>query len=160
MSLKQGFSRWIVINRPQNLITGPIIYSMIVPLLLLDLCVSLYQATCFPIYRVSKVRRSDYIVFDRQQLEYLNLIQKFHCSYCAYGSGLLAYAGEIVARTEAYFCPIKHASKVSGAHARYPRFIKYGEATDYERKLEKFRSQLAPSDPDQADATGPHASSD
>ena len=30
--LKTGFFQWLVINRPLNLITGPIIYAMIVPL--------------------------------------------------------------------------------------------------------------------------------
>lgn len=147
--LKNGFFHWLVTNRPQNLITGPIIYSMIVPLAILDLCVSFYQAICFPIYRIAKVRRRDYIVFDRQQLEYLNFIEKFHCSYCAYGSGLIAYVGEIIARTEEYFCPIKHARKVLGTHARYARFLNYGEATDYAAKLEAARNrlgQLAPDD--------------
>ncbi len=140
--LKQGFFRWLVTNRPQNLITGPIIYSMIVPLLLLDLCVSFYQATCFPIYGISKVRRGDYIVFDRQQLSYLNFIEKFHCTYCAYGNGLIAYVSEIVGRTEEYFCPIKHARKVLGNHSRYARFMGYGEAADYHAKLEEYRVAL------------------
>jgi len=141
--LKTGFFRWLVANRPQNLITGPIIYSMIVPLLILDFFVSFYQATCFPIYRVVKVRRGDYIVLDRQHLEYLNFIEKFHCTYCAYGSGLSAYVAEIVARTEQYFCPIKHARKILGTHSRYARFLDYGEAADYEAKLEAFRVALA-----------------
>lgn len=141
--LKTGFFRWLVINRPQNLITGPIIYGMIIPLLMLDLVVSFYQMSCFPIYRVAKVRRADYIVFDRQHLEYLNFIEKFHCTYCAYGSGLIAYIGEIIARTEQYFCPIKHARKALGTHARYARFLDYGEAADYEAKLEEFRVALA-----------------
>ncbi len=140
--LKTGFFRWLVTDRPQNLITGPIIYSMIIPLVILDLAVSFYQATCFPIYRVAKVYRRDYIVFDRQHLEYLNFIEKFHCTYCAYGAGLVAYVGEIVARTEQYFCPIKHTRKVLGAHARYARFQAYGDAADYEAKLEAFRSAL------------------
>lgn len=143
LQLKTGFFRWLVTYRPLNLITGPIIYSMIFPLLILDLCVSLFQATCFPIYRVVKVRRADYIVFDRQHLEYLNFIEKFHCTYCAYGSGLVAYVGEIVARTEQYFCPIKHARKVVGTHARYAHFLDYGEAAEYEARLEGFRAALA-----------------
>ena len=147
--LKTNFFKWLVTNRPQNLITGPIIYSMIFPMLLLDLCVSFYQATCFPIYGVTKVRRSDYIVFDRQQLEYLNFIEKFHCTYCAYGNGLMAYVSEIVGRTEEYFCPIKHARKVLGKHSRYARFLGYGEATDYEAKLEKFRVGLGDKEPPQ-----------
>lgn len=140
--LKMGIFRWIVTNRPQNLITGPIIYGMFIPLLLMDLLVSLYQITCFPIYGVQKVRRSDYIMYDRQHLEYLNVIEKFHCSYCAYGTGLLAYMNEILARTEQYFCPIKHARKVLGTHKRYERFINYGEATDYETRLEEYRKAL------------------
>jgi hypothetical protein len=143
LKLKTGFFRWLVHNRPQNLITGPIIYSMILPLAILDLFVSFYQATCFPIYGVAKVRRGDYIVFDRQHLEYLNFIEKFHCTYCAYGAGLVAYVGEIVARTENYFCPIKHARKVLGTHSRYARFLDYGDAADYEARLEAFRAGLA-----------------
>lgn len=142
LRLKTGFFLWLVTNRPQNLITGPIIYSMLLPLLVLDVCVSIYQATCFPIYRVAKVRRADYIVLDRQHLDYLNFIEKFHCTYCAYGTGLLAYVSEIVARTEQYFCPIKHARKVLGTHARYAHFLDYGDAADYAARVEEFRCSL------------------
>jgi len=141
-SLKNSFFRWLVTNRPQNLITGPIIYGMIFPLLILDICVSFYQATCFPIYGVVKVRRRDYIVFDRQHLEYLNWIEKFHCTYCAYGAGLTAYICEIVSRTKQYFCPIKHAHKVLGAPKRYLEFLDFGDAVEYEKKLEAFRVSL------------------
>ena len=140
--LKTGFFRWLVTYRPQNLITGPVIYGMIVPLAILDLFVTLYQAVCFPIYRIAKVRRSHYIVLDRHQLEYLNAFEKFHCSYCAYASGLIAYVYEIVARTEQYFCPIKHARKILGTHFRYHHFLDYGEAEDYEVRLEAFRNSL------------------
>ncbi len=140
--LKRGFFLWLVTNRPQNLITGPIIYSMIFPMLVLDVCVSFYQATCFPIYRVAKVRRADYIVLDRQHLAYLNFVEKFHCTYCAYGTGLLAYVSEIVARTEQYFCPIKHARKVLGTHARYAHFLDYGDAADHAARVEEFRIAL------------------
>ncbi len=140
--LKTGFFSWLIYYRPQILITGPIIYSMIIPMLLLDVCVSFYQWTCFPIYGITKVRRSDYMVFDRQQLAYLNFIEKFHCTYCAYGNGLMAYASEIVGRTEEYFCPIKHARKMLGAHSRYARFLSYGDAENYETKLEAYRVNL------------------
>lgn len=146
--LKTGFFHWLVTYRPQNLITGPLIYGMIVPLALFDLCVTLYQAACFPIYGVVKVRRADYIVLDRQQLGYLNFVEKFHCTYCAYGAGLIAYGGEIVARTEQYFCPIKHARKVLGTHARYARFLEYGDAEDYQAALERYRVALGQERPD------------
>ncbi len=140
--LKKSFFRWLITDRPQNLITGPIIYTMVIPLLMLDACVSFYQAVCFPIYRVTKVRRSDYIVFDRRHLSYLNFIEKFHCTYCEYGTGLMGYMGEILARTEQYFCPIKHAHKILGTHSRYNRFLDYGEADAYEAKLNEFRIAL------------------
>lgn len=140
--LKINFFRWLVTNRPQNLITGPIIYSMIIPLLITDIFVTFYQLTCFPIYGIKKVRRKDYIIYDRQQLHYLNFIEKFHCTYCAYGSGMIAYVSEIVARTEQYFCPIKHAHHILGSHQRYINFLAFGEAKDYEAKLEGFRQKL------------------
>ena len=141
--LKTNFFRWLVTNRPQNLITGPIIYAMIVPLVIADCFITFYQFTCFPVYGIKKVRRGDYIIFDRQQLSYLNFIEKFHCSYCAYGSGMIAYISEIVARTEQYFCPIKHARKVLSSHGRYAHFLDYGDAEDYQARLEAFRSALA-----------------
>ncbi len=140
--LKMRLWRWVVSNRPQNLITGPLIYGMIVPLLLLDACVSFYQWACFPIYGIKKVRRGDYLVFDRRHLGYLNIIEKFHCTYCEYGNGLMSYMVEILARTEQYFCPIKHARKILGTHGRYNRFLDYGDAADYETKLEEFRVAL------------------
>jgi hypothetical protein len=142
LKLKTNFFRWLVTNRPQNLITGPIIYSMIIPLVITDVFISFYQFTCFPIYGIKKVRRSDYIVFDRQHLNYLNFIEKFHCTYCAYGSGMINYICEIVARTEQYFCPIKHARKVLGTHSRYAFFLDFGDAEDYEAKLEQQRIRL------------------
>lgn len=144
--LKRNFFHWLLKDRPQNLITGPIIYSMIIPLLLTDLFVSFYQATCFPIYGIKKVQRCDYILFDRQHLSYLNFIEKFHCSYCAYGSGMISYVSEIIARTEQYFCPIKHARKIVDSHQRYKRFLDYGDAQDYHAKLENYRRTLSDKD--------------
>ena len=140
--LKIGLIKWLG-NRPLNLITAPIIYSMIFPMLLLDLCVSFYQFTCFPIYKIPKVKRDEFIIFDRHHLSYLNWVEKSHCMYCTYGNGLLAYATEIIARTEQYFCPIKHARKMMGRHARYASFVEFGDAADYQIKLEKFRTDLA-----------------
>ena len=142
--LKIGLIHWFS-KRPINLMTGPIIYSMIVPMLILDVCISFYQLTCFPIYKIKLVKRRDYMSFDRHHLHYLNWIEKFHCSYCAYGAGLLAYITEIVARTEQYFCPIKHARKVMGTHSRYIKFLDYGDAKNYQENLENFRKQLSKS---------------
>jgi len=141
--MKKNFFHWLVTDRPQNLITGPIIYSMIIPLVVTDFFISLYQFSCFPIYGIKKVRRADYIIFDRQHLNYLNFIEKFHCTYCAYGSGMIAYVSEIIGRTEQYFCPIKHARKHLASHDRYAHFLAFGDAEDYQSKLEQFRQALA-----------------
>lgn len=140
--LKVGLIKWLG-NRPINLITAPIIYGMVFPMLLLDACISVYQSVCFPIYKIPTVKRSDYIIFDRHHLSYLNIVEKSHCMYCTYGNGLLAFATEIIARTEQYFCPIKHARKMLGRHSRYANFLAYGDATDYQSKLEQFRTDLA-----------------
>jgi hypothetical protein len=141
--LRQGALSWLFDIPPQNLLTAPIIYSLIVPLTLADVCVSFYQASCFPIYGIAKVRRKDYIVFDRNHLGYLNMFEKFHCLYCSYANGLLAYAREITARTEQYFCPIKHARKVLHSHERYAYFLDYGAADEYHARLTEFRAALA-----------------
>jgi len=127
-SLKVGIFHWFLTVRPQNYLTAPIIYGMVVPMLVFDMCIMFYQLSCFPVYGITRVRRSDYFAFDHRHLAYLNVIEKFDCLYCSYGNGLLAYATEIFARTEQYFCPIKHAQKIFGNHARYQFFLDYGDA--------------------------------
>ena len=143
LQLKLGIFRWFLTVRPQNFLTAPIIYGMIIPLALFDLCVTFYQATCFPIYGIPKVRRSDHIAIDHQHLAYLNIIEKVHCIFCSYCTGMISYAREIAARTEQYFCPIKHAHNVLGTHERYAQFLDYGEADDFHARLKEFRAKLA-----------------
>lgn len=140
--LKVGVFRWLITSRPQYLLTAPIIYSMIVPLALLDLFATIYQATCFPIYRIAKVKRSNYIVIDHQHLAYLNAIEKLHCIYCSYANGLLAYIREIAARTEQFFCPIKHARNILDTHAHYNQYLDYGEAEHFQERLAELRALL------------------
>jgi hypothetical protein len=141
--IKLGVFRWFLTVRPQNYLTMPIIYGAAIPLVLFDLCVSLYQLLCFPVYGIPRVKRADYIVFDHQHLAYLNIIEKAHCLYCSYGVGMLAYTSEIIARTEQYFCPIKHARKVLSSHSRYDYFLDYGDGEEFHRKLEEFRTALS-----------------
>ncbi len=138
-ALRIGLLRWLATSRPQNWLSAPFIYAVIVPFVLLDVFVTLYQWVCFPLYRIPKVRRASYIVFDRHKLGYLNLLEKFNCEYCAYGNGVLAYASEIAGRTEQYWCPIKHAQKVLGAHERYHRFTAFGDGEVYQDQLKALR---------------------
>ncbi|WP_244221011.1 hypothetical protein [Paraburkholderia aromaticivorans] len=133
--LKVDLVSWMLSSRPQNFLAAPFVYGLVFPLVFLDICISIYQAICFPIYGIAKVKRADYIVMDRWQLRYLNFMERFHCAYCEYANGLIAYASEIAARTEQYWCPIKLARKVLGTHARYERFLMYGEAARYQAHL-------------------------
>jgi hypothetical protein len=57
---------------------------MIIPALLLDIGLFIYQNTAIRLYKIPLAKRSDYVFFDRQQLAYLNVIQKLNCIYCSY----------------------------------------------------------------------------
>jgi hypothetical protein len=129
--MKTRLSRYVLGARPLIALTAPVIYALIIPLVLLDVVVTVYQAVCFPVYGIDKVRRRDYLVFDRRYLAYLNALEKFNCAYCSYANGVVAYVREIASRTEQYWCPIKHARKLVGAHARYPGFAEFGDAQGY-----------------------------
>jgi hypothetical protein len=137
--LKTGLSRYVLGARPVMILTAPAIYALIVPLVLLDLFVALYQVVCFRVYGIPRVRRGDYLAFDRSQLAYLNAIEKLNCQYCAYANGILAYVREVASRTEEYWCPIKHAQRVLGVHARYGEFVDYGDGDAYRHELERLR---------------------
>ena len=137
--LKTSVLRYLAQARLRNLISAPFIYAVLLPLLLVDLAVTGYQWLCFPLYRIPRVRRRDYFIFDRNSLAYLNIIEKVNCTYCAYASGLTSYVLEIVWRTEQYWCPIKHARRVLEAHSRYERFVDFGDAEAYRAELDTLR---------------------
>jgi hypothetical protein len=141
--LKTALSTYLWNARPLVILTAPVIYAMIVPFMLLDLFVTIYQAVCFPVYGIPKVKRADYFAFDRGHLAYLNALEKLNCAYCSYANCLIAYVREIAARTEQYWCPIKHARRVTGSHARYMQFDDYGDAEGYQKRAEELRALLA-----------------
>lgn len=123
----------------KNILTAPIIWSLLMPAIFLDLFISIYQRICFPVYGIPKVRRADYIVIDRQYLSYLNVIERLNCVYCGYFNGVIGFAREIAGRTEQYWCPIKHAHKIKALHSRYKNFFDYGDAEGYRAKIEEVR---------------------
>lgn len=94
---KTGLLRYLIESCPLNVLTAPLIYAGFVPFILMDVFLTLYQTVCFTIYGIPRVKRSEYMVFDREDLPYLNIIEKFNCSY---GNGLAAYFRGIAARTE------------------------------------------------------------
>ncbi|SMX44631.1 hypothetical protein [Actibacterium lipolyticum] len=142
-SLRSFLSR----ARPMVILTAPVIYSLIIPFALLDLFVSIYQAICFPVYGIAKVRRGDYIAIDRQHLAYLNGLQKLNCTYCGYCNGLVEYVREVASRTEQYWCPIKHSRRLADTHARYDRFTDFGDAEGYRSTWMKLRDEMANDQP-------------
>ncbi|AHM04762.1 hypothetical protein roselon_02437 [Roseibacterium elongatum DSM 19469] len=128
--------------RPLVLLTAPVIYALILPFVLLDLFVTVYQAVCFPVYGIPRVRRAEYIVIDRHQLQYLNALQKLNCIYCGYCNGLIGYVREIAARTEAYWCPIKHARRIADPHDQYTGFADFGDDSGFQAHVEAQRAAL------------------
>nr|WP_319249425.1 hypothetical protein [uncultured Celeribacter sp.] len=134
--------RWHVFlkrARPMELVTAPVIYSLIVPFVLLDLFVTVYQAICFPVYKIPKVDRKAYIAVDRHKLTYLNFMQKLNCVYCGYCNGLLAYVREIAGRTEYYWCPIKHARNLPDRHEHYNDFLAFGDGETWDRDFQSMK---------------------
>lgn len=140
--LKMGLLAYLWSAQLTSIAIAPVVYGMIVPLVLLDLGISVYQHICFRAWGISRAVRSQYVVIDRHRLAYLNSIQKLNCVYCGYANGVIAFAREIIGRTEQYWCPIKHATKIRRPHDRYRDFLEYGDAEGYRAKLEEFRRKL------------------
>ncbi len=135
-ALRMKISQFLRTSKVPYILTAPLIYSLIVPFVLIDVFVTVYQQVCFRVYGIPLVKRSEYVVMDRKYLQYLNWIEKLNCVYCEYGNGVISYVREVAARTEQFWCPIKHAKKVKDAHGRYLEFIEYGDTNN-------FRAQLA-----------------
>lgn len=139
---RMRLTRFLARTRLLVVLTAPFIYILIIPFVIVDFFVTLYQAVCFPVYGIAKVPRRDFIVIDRQQLGYLNGLQKLNCVYCGYVNGLIGWVREVASRTEAYWCPIKHARRVSEPHLRYPEFADFGDESLFEKRLEDLRANL------------------
>ncbi len=137
-----GLFQFIRKARVTSLLSIPVIYGLAFPLLLVDLSVTLYQWICFTLWGMERVRRRDYLVLDRGQLAYLNLIEKVNCLYCSYANGLASYIREVASRTEQYWCPIKHARRVNQPHSRYWHYSDFGDAEGYRSALPRFRDEL------------------
>jgi hypothetical protein len=141
-ALKMSVAQFLRESSIPCMLTAPVIYSLIIPFMLVDAWIWMYQAVCFPIYGIERVRRRDYISFDRKKLAYLNVIEKANCDFCSYVNGLVAYVREVGARTEQYWCPIKHARRTRGPHPHYQLFVDYGDAEGYKRELPVLRESL------------------
>jgi hypothetical protein len=138
-TIKVRSARYFIDANPWIVLSAPVIYSLLVPIVLVDLWVMAYQAICFPAYKIPKVRRRDYLVFDRHHLAYLNTIEKINCAYCSYCNGAIAFVREVASRTEVYWCPIKHARRILGPHPHYQGFADFGDAEGFRERLEQMK---------------------
>jgi len=119
----------------KHILSIPFIYGMIIPSVILDVCLFIYQQTALRLYGIPLVKRSDYIVYDRKHLDYLNMIQKVNCIYCSYVNGLFSYAVEIAGRTEKYWCPIKAAREIKGGHNWEEYFADFGDPKGFKKQF-------------------------
>jgi hypothetical protein len=126
--------KYVIPKDIRHLLSLPFIYMMIIPIVILDIFVTVYHLVAFPLYEIPWVKRKDYIIYDRKFLDYLNIVQKVHCLYCSYVNGFLAYAVEIAGRTERYWCPIKAAHKPITNHDWYEDFADYGNPEEWMKK--------------------------
>lgn len=140
--LHAGTLQYIAEISLRNLATAPAIGLCMVTAVIMDLIISVYQFSCFPVYGIPRVRRGEYIVVDRQYLSYLNPLEKISCVLCGYFNGVVAYVQEVAARTEQHWCPIKHARKLMALHSRYEKFVDYGDAVGYRGDFEKVRKSF------------------
>lgn len=138
--VKMPVWKYVLPTNFRHVLSLPFIYSMIIPAIILDIFITVYHAVAFPLYHIPRVKRKDYIIFDRRYLSYLNIIQKAHCLYCSYVNGLFAYAVEVAARTERYWCPIKAAQKPVYRHEWYKDFADYGDPDGWNEKINKIDS--------------------
>lgn len=140
-ALRIRFLHFLRESKIATVATVPVIYSLALPLALLDVMVTLYQHVCFRVYGIPRVRRAEHVIMDRKYLAYLNWAEKLNCIYCEYANGVISYAREVASRTEQYWCPIKHARKVKSPHDRYYDFFEYGDAGAFREKLDEQRGR-------------------
>jgi len=122
-------------TRLKHFVSFPFIYAPFIAFVVLDFIVEIYHHICFPLYKIPKVNRWDYILIDRHHLSYLNFSKKFNCVYCGYINGLLQYWVKIVGDTEEYWCGIQHEwedKKLLQAH--HKDFAKYGDEADLQAR--------------------------
>ncbi len=150
-----GLFRYVTRSSVFNWLAFIVIWFLLLPMVMLDLALLVYQAICFSAYGIPKVKRSEHIFFDRQDLPYLNAVEKLNCGYCSYANGLASYFREIGARTEQFWCPIKHARRMIAMHDHYPSFFEYGDAQAYRLGLERLREALRTAEDLDSDVSRP-----
>lgn len=140
---KVGVFRSIFTSQPWLIfkftLSAPFIYGVFVPAVIFHIFMELYHQVAFRLYGIPLVKASDYFVFDRVLLSYLNWLEKINCMYCSYMNCLFAYCVEIGGRTERFWCPIKHARKQKGVHSQYSKFVEYLDGEEFRKRQDELR---------------------
>ena len=114
-------------------LSGIFVLLPLVPMLALDVLAEIFHRICFPIYGIAYIKRSDYIIFDRQKLSYLPFYDKFFCTYCAYANGVFLYWSAIGSATEKYWCAIKHQNlNIKIMKEKEKDYLEYGDKKAFE----------------------------
>lgn len=124
-------------------VAGPIIWLMLIPVLVADICIEFYHRICFPIYGIPYVQRSRYIrIVDRAKLPYLSWPERIGCAYCGYVNGWFHYASVIAGRTENYFCAISHLEERGYIPSEHEKsFEKYGNEAALRKRYAAYELQ-------------------
>lgn len=120
-------------------VSVPFIYGAFIPMAVFHVAVEVYQQVCFRLYHIPLVQPERYFTYDRTLLPRLNWLERLNCYYCSYFNNLMAYASEIGARTERYWCPIKYARRLAHTHTQYNRFIGPEDSAVFRAKWEALR---------------------
>jgi len=122
----------------RRILTWPFIWALAIPLVILDIVTEIYHQIGFRLLGIERVKRSKYFQNDRYKLKYLNFAEKIGCTYCGYANGWLAYASEIAARTEKFYCAIKHEKRQGMYKPKHHKeFHEYGDEKSYRSKNKK-----------------------
>ncbi len=134
--------KWLIIvihkkqsRRLRHMFSAPFTWLFIIPLIIMDVFIELYQNIVFRILSMPLVKRRNYIKIDRHKLLYLNLFDRINCAYCGYANGLIHYVSVIAGKTEEYWCGIQHKKQegfVSPSH--HKDFTPYGDEDAFYRK--------------------------
>jgi hypothetical protein len=92
--LKTGVFAWLRKSELRNVVSAPFVYAMIIPFAILDGFLFVFQSVCFPLYRIPKVRRSNFVVLDRHHLGYLNVVERMNCIFVATPMGCWRIRGK------------------------------------------------------------------
>ncbi|OGY87348.1 MAG: hypothetical protein A2233_01445 [Candidatus Kerfeldbacteria bacterium RIFOXYA2_FULL_38_24] len=132
--------RYLLENKKlwRHLLSAPIIYSGIIPVIIADLWIEIYHRLCFPLYGIPYVRRKSYVRIDRHKLSYLTRLQKINCMYCGYVNGVVQYWVKIAGETEKYWCGIAHKKTVDFfPPPHHQDFLEYDNKEAFNRQYKR-----------------------